>query len=41
MPVPSPEVLHEMVLEYDEKSADTGYLCVVDLKNSQKIALDA
>ena len=37
MPVPSPEVLHEMVLEYDEKSADTGYLCVVDLKIPKKL----
>ena len=30
-PTPTARVLHAMALEYDEKEADTGYLCVVDL----------
>ena len=37
MPAPSPKELHEMVLEYDEKNADTGYLCVVDLHIPRKL----
>ena len=31
-PVPSPEDLLKMSKKYDEKTASTGYLCIVDLK---------
>ena len=37
MPTPSSDTLHEMVLEYDEENANTGYLCVVDLKIPKKL----
>ena len=36
-PTPSPQILHKMAKEYDEKEADTGYMCVVDLKIPQEL----
>ena len=36
-PTPEPDTLHNMALGYDEKYAETGYLCVVDLKIPQKL----
>ena len=36
-PTPTARVLHAMAMEYDEKEADTGYLCVVDLHIPQEL----
>ena len=36
-PVPSPEILTTMAMEYVEKEAEVGYLCVVDLIIPRKL----